>query len=107
MSDLLCKMWMQLRRILKSGVQFAASTAKTVSKVAIGILKDVVETVDGALAGVFGSGGVSRFLMWAAVGLGAYFLLTREKDDAHQTRSTVIPTGPRTADARFNVGGQP
>lgn len=81
MSDLLCKMWMQLLRILKSGVQFAASTAKTLSKVAINILKDVAKTVDEALEGVFGSDGASRFLMWAALGFGAYYLLTREKTE--------------------------
>lgn len=85
MSDLLCKMWMQLRRILKSGAQFAASTAKTLTKTAIKILKDVVKTVDEALDGVFGSDGASRFLMWAALGFGAYYLLTREKTEGTTT----------------------
>lgn len=93
MSDLLCKLWMQLRRILKSGVQFAASTAKTLSKVAINILKDVVKTVDEALDGVFGSGGASRFLMWVALGAGAYYLLTRKKTD-DDTEVVEIPGDP-------------
>lgn len=102
MSDLLCKLWMQLRRILKSGVQFAASTAKTLSKVAINILKDVVKTVDEVLDGVFGPGRASRFLMWAALGFGAYYLLTREKtdDETVAVENPDDPFGTQTPSAR-------
>lgn len=108
MSDLLCKLWMQLRRILKSGVQFAASTAKTVSKVAIGILKDVVKAVDDALEGVFGSGGASSFFMWAALGVGAYFLLTREREDEPSPRAIAEEAqASRSAATPPIVGGQP
>lgn len=104
MSDLLCKLWMQLRRILKSGVQFAASTAKTLSKVAITLLKDVVKTVDEALDGVFGSGGASRFFMWAALGFGTYYLLTREKPD-DETVAVEIPDDPIRMQTPLARGG--
>lgn len=77
LDSLLCGLWKPLRTLLKSQVQFAASTAKRLSKVALTLLKDLAKAV-GEITGVS-----STSVIWIALGcVCAYFLLKGKGDNA-------------------------
>lgn len=95
--DQICSLWTSLRKLLKSAVQFASSTAKTLAKTAIAILGDVIETIDDALEGVFGSGGAGSFFLIAAALVAAYFVLSdedKEKEKGSGGSSNAVQPNP-------------
>lgn len=92
--------------LLKSAVQFAASTAKTVAKTAIAILGDVIETIDDALEGVFGSGGAGNFFLIAAALVAAYFVLSDEdKEKGSGGSPNAVQPNPNDSALEHEYGG--
>lgn len=75
MRSLWCKLWNWILNTVSSAVETIAHVLKTVGDVAVELLTDVAGAVGGAIGSIFGG---SNFLVWAGVGVFAYFLLTKE-----------------------------
>lgn len=92
MPSWLCKIWQLVSNILGKIVDFITSVLDTLINLAVKAIKGVVDAVMG--------GGLGSFLLYAAIGLGLYFLV-RDKDDDTQSsqiegvKSYAAPTSAR------------
>lgn len=77
MSSVLCKIWRFFSNILSAIVSFTAESLKTIGSAAVDVLSDLFKEAGKALGGVFSSSP----LVWLALGVGAFFLLGKDKDD--------------------------
>lgn len=75
MRKIWCKIWSWILNTVGSAVEAIAYALKTVGDVAVDLLTDLGEGVGSAIGSIFGG---SNFLVWAGVGVFAYFLLTKE-----------------------------
>lgn len=77
MRKIWCKLWNLILNTFSDAVNAVAYALKTVGDVAVEILGAAADAVGGAIGSIFGG---SNFLVWAGVGVFAYFLLTKEDD---------------------------
>lgn len=78
MRNLWCKIWSWLLNTFSDALTAVSHALKTVGDVAVDLLTDVASGVGDAIGSIFGG---SNFLIWAGVGVFAYFLLTKESED--------------------------
>lgn len=78
MPSWLCSIWKLVANVLGKVLKFVMDVLSAFADL-------VVDAVGGLVDAVFGGSGLSGLLMWGALALGAYFLLTGEKDDEDKT----------------------
>lgn len=79
MGNAICKLWTFLLNLIQKAVEAIAYALKTVGEVVIPLLGQLGQVVGDTIGGLIGSVfGGSNFLVWAGVGVFAYFLLTKE-----------------------------
>lgn len=93
MRSTLCKIWNFVLMMFQDAVEAVAVGLKTLGEVLVPILGALGQVVGDTIGSVFGG---SNLLVWAGVGIFAYFLITRKKDDTHsmQTVSAATPSPP-------------
>lgn len=84
----ICKIFSFLVKVFTAIVRAVAAVVKEVAKAVVDVLDVVVSGVGKAVFGNFG--------IYALIGLGAYFLLTKDDDSG---KTVVIPSGVRNAEA--------
>lgn len=75
MRKIWCKLWNWILNTVSSAVELIAHALKTVGDVAVDLLTDLGEGLGSAVGSIFGG---SNFIVWAGVGVFAYFFLTKE-----------------------------
>lgn len=78
MRKIWCKIWTWILNTVSSAVEAVAHALKTVGDVVVDLLTDLGEGIGSAVGSIFGG---SNFLVWAGVGVFAYFFLTKEDKD--------------------------
>lgn len=99
MRKIWCKIWTWLLNTVNDAVSTIAHALKTVGDVAVDLLTDVAAGIGGAISSIFGG---SNFLIWAGVGVFAYFLLTKESEDGRTIVDRV--QAPQSRQEPFDVG---
>lgn len=74
---MLCKIWNFILNIFTDTLNAVAFALKTVGEVLGDVLTSVGDGLGNFVGGVFGGG---NLLVWAGVGIFAYFLLTKQDD---------------------------
>lgn len=74
---MLCKIWNFILNLFTDTLNAIAVALKTVGEVFCDVLTSVGTGVGNLIGGVFGG---SNFIVWAGVGVLAYFLLTKQDD---------------------------
>lgn len=85
MRKIWCKLYNFILNTFTSAVEAVAYALKTVGAVAVEILGAAADAVGGAIGSIFGG---SNFIVWAGVGILAYFVLTKQ-DDKDKQRSLI------------------
>lgn len=86
MSSLLCKLMNTILGVLGMVTEAVTYALKGVGE----IVGDLIEDVGTSIGNVFGSG---NFLLYGAVGLGAYLLLTKKRDESKTGTPATINVG--------------
>jgi hypothetical protein len=78
MRNLWCKLWSWFLNTLNDVGDAVAHTLQKAGTVAADLLTTVASGVGNAVGSIFGGG---NFLVWAGIGLLAYFVLTKQDDE--------------------------
>lgn len=78
MRKIWCKLWNVILNVFSDVVSAVAYALKTVGTVAVEVLGAAADAVGGAIGSIFGG---FNLLVWAGVGVFAYFLLTKQSDN--------------------------
>lgn len=89
MRSILCKIWNFVLNMFQDSVEAVAIGLKTLGEVLVPVLGAIGSVVGDAIGSVFGG---SNLLVWAGVGIFAYFVLTKNKDDPPPMRTVEAET---------------
>lgn len=84
MRSILCKIWNLVLMMFQDSVDAIAVGLKTLGEVLVPILGALGQVIGDTIGSVFGG---SNLLVWAGVGIFAYFVLTKEQDDKPSERT--------------------
>lgn len=78
MGSILCKIWNFVLMMFQDSVEAIAIGLKTLGEVLVPVLGALGQVVGDTIGSIFGG---SNLLVWAGVGIFAYFILTKKQDD--------------------------
>lgn len=93
MRSTLCKIWNFALMMFQDSVEAVAIGLKTLGEVLVPVLGAIGQVVGDTIGSVFGG---SNLLVWAGMGIFAYFVITKKKDDTPpmQTVNAGTPNPP-------------
>lgn len=110
MGNAICKLWTFLLNLIQKAVEAVAYALQTVGEVVIPLLGQLGEVVNDTLGGLVGGVfGGSNLLVWAGVGILAYFLLTKEDENGSGSvvGNYAKRVGPSTGVQTYGIGEEP
>lgn len=78
MRSILCKIWNFVLQMFQDSVEAVAVGLQTLGEVLVPVLGALGQVVGDTIGSIFGG---SNLLVWAGVGIFAYFIITRDKED--------------------------
>lgn len=77
MRSILCKIWNFVLQMFQDSVEAVAVGLQTLGEVLVPVLGALGQVVGDTIGSIFGG---SNLLVWAGVGIFAYFIITRDKE---------------------------
>lgn len=93
MGKVFCKIWSFFLNLFRDAMDAIAYALDTIGTVALELLDGVGEVIGNVVGNIFGG---SNFMIWLAVGVGAYFLLKNDNKTRVELANSANPTSQRS-----------